>query len=88
MDLGDPAALAAVAGVFLAIDTQLMPLMGTNLLSMFAAVILGGIGRPIGAIVGQLVIGIAEELAAAPLFGAAGLVQPATRSASPSPHWC
>jgi len=71
-------ALAAAAGVFLAIDTQLMPLMGANLLlSMFAAVILGGIGRPIGAIVGGLVIGIAEELAAAPLFGTAGLVQPA-----------
>jgi len=71
-------ALAAAAGVFLAIDTQLMPLMGANLLlSMFAAVILGGIGRPIGAIVGGLVIGIAEELASAPLLGGSGLVQPA-----------
>jgi branched-subunit amino acid ABC-type transport system permease component len=71
-------ALAAAAGVFLAVDTQLMPLMGANLLlSMFAAVILGGIGRPLGAIVGGLIIGVAEELAAAPLIGDAGLVQPA-----------
>jgi branched-subunit amino acid ABC-type transport system permease component len=71
-------ALAAAAGVFLAIDTQLMPLMGANLLlSMFAAVILGGIGRPLGAVVGGLIVGIAEELAAAPLIGEAGLVQPA-----------
>jgi branched-subunit amino acid ABC-type transport system permease component len=71
-------ALAAAAGVFLAIDTQLMPLMGANLLlSMFAAVILGGIGRPLGAVLGGLAIGLAEELAAAPLLGGAGLVEPA-----------
>jgi branched-subunit amino acid ABC-type transport system permease component len=45
-------ALAAAAGVFLAIDTQLMPLMGANLLlSMFAAVIGGWVQGPIGSMI-------------------------------------
>ncbi len=57
------AVLAAAAGVFLGLDTRLHPLMGWRLLlDVFAAAILGGIGRPYGAIVGGLVIGIAEEM--------------------------
>ena len=56
-------ALAAAAGVFLALDTQLNPNVGRNLiLPIFAAVIVGGIGRPYGAIAGGLIIGIATEL--------------------------
>ena len=56
-------ALAAAGGVFLALDTQLNPLLCWNiLLPMFASAIVGGIGRPYGAIAGGLLIGIAEEL--------------------------
>lgn len=56
-------ALAAAAGVFLGIDTRLHPVMGwTTLLPVFAAAILGGIGRPYGAIVGGMVIGISMEM--------------------------
>lgn len=55
--------LAAAAGVLLAIDTQLSPQMGWNtLLPIFAAVILGGIGSPYGAMAGGMIIGIAQEL--------------------------
>lgn len=71
------AGLAAAAGVFLAIDTQLNPNMGWNLLlPLFAAAILGGIGKPYGAIAGGLVIGLAEELSSFPLFSAHPLVPP------------
>lgn len=56
------AALAAAAGVFLAMDTRLHPVMGWRLLlPVFAAAILGGIGKPYGAIAGGLVIGLAQE---------------------------
>ena len=63
---------AAVAGVFLAMNTQQLSVtMGFRmLLPMFAAAILGGIGRPVGAIVGGMVIGLAEELIAYPWQGA------------------
>jgi branched-chain amino acid transport system permease protein len=55
--------LAGAAGVLLALDTRLFPLVGANqILPIFAATILGGIGRPYGAIAGGLVIGIASEL--------------------------
>ncbi|WP_366556210.1 branched-chain amino acid ABC transporter permease [Aquibaculum sediminis] len=55
--------LAGAAGVFLGLDTRLHPEMGwTLLLPIFAAAILGGIGKPYGAIVGGLVIGIVQEM--------------------------
>lgn len=55
-------AMAAAAGIFLGIDTRLHPIMGFRmLLPIFAAAILGGIGKPYGAVVGGLVIGIAQE---------------------------
>lgn len=55
--------LAAAAGVFLGLDTRLHPVMGWFvLLPVFAAAILGGIGRPYGAIAGGMVIGIAMEV--------------------------
>ena len=57
------AALAAVAGVFLGITVQIRPAMGFDLLlPLFAAAILGGIGNPHGAVLGGLLIGLAESL--------------------------
>jgi len=57
------AGLAAAAGLFLGLDTRLHPVMGwTLLLPIFAATILGGIGKPYGAILGGLVVGIAQEV--------------------------
>ncbi len=59
-------ALAAAAGVFLALDTRLHPTVGWHmLLPVFAAAILGGIGKPYGAIAGGLTIGVAQELSTA-----------------------
>ncbi|HUT50697.1 MAG TPA: branched-chain amino acid ABC transporter permease [Alphaproteobacteria bacterium] len=57
------AALGAAAGVLLGMDTRVRFDMGWNLLlPMFAAAILGGLGRPYGAIAGGMVIGGLEEL--------------------------
>lgn len=71
------AGLAAVAGVLLAIDTQLSPQMGWSvLLALFAAAIVGGIGKPYGALAGGLMLGLAEELASAPVFFGKPLVTP------------
>lgn len=56
-------ALSGAAGVFLGIDTRLHPVMGwTTLLPVFAAAILGGIGRPYGAIAGGMIIGVSMEM--------------------------
>ncbi len=56
-------ALAAVAGVLLAIQSQLNPQLGfVILLPLFASAILGGVGHPIGALVGGMVVGIAQEV--------------------------
>ena len=57
-------ALAAVAGVMLAVtQAQLLPIMGWKfLIPLFAAVILGGIGNPYGALVGALVVGVSMEV--------------------------
>ncbi len=69
--------LAVAAGVFLAIDTHVETLMGFKLLlPMFAAAILGGIGKPYGAVVGGIVIGVAEELSAYPWIGTTPLLNP------------
>jgi branched-chain amino acid transport system permease protein/neutral amino acid transport system permease protein len=58
--------LAAVGGVLLGMDVQLRPVMGWNLLlPIFAATILGGIGSPYGAMMGGMVMGIAQELSTA-----------------------
>jgi len=55
--------LAAMAGIFLAMDTRLHPVMGWRLLlPVFAAAIVGGIGRPYGAMAGGLLIGVAMEV--------------------------
>ena len=56
-------AVMALAGVLIGMDRAIDPLVGWNYqLSVFAAAILGGLGSPIGAVVGALTIGIAEEL--------------------------
>jgi branched-chain amino acid transport system permease protein len=69
---------AVAAGVFISMDTQFLETtMGFRmLLPMFAAAILGGIGRPFGAVFGGLVIGLAEELSAYPWIGDAPLISP------------
>ena len=73
--------LAAVAGVFLGSDTQLSPRMGWDqLLPLFASAILGGIGRPYGAIAGAMVIGMAEEISSYPFFGTEPLLSPAYKT--------
>ncbi|WP_049757156.1 branched-chain amino acid ABC transporter permease [Ammonifex degensii] len=57
------AALAGVAGVFRAADTQLYPMMGWDiLLPVFAAVVLGGIGSFYGLIIASYLLGLAENL--------------------------
>lgn len=57
-------ALAGAGGMLLAMQTGvLFPRMGFNIvLVVFAAVILGGIGSPYGAMIGAYVIGIAQEV--------------------------
>lgn len=75
------AGLAAIAGVFVGLDTDIHSNMGWNLLlPMFAGALLGGIGKPLGAIAGGMIIGIAEELCTFPFFGDS-LISPSYKSA-------
>ncbi|MBL8443047.1 MAG: branched-chain amino acid ABC transporter permease [Zoogloeaceae bacterium] len=56
-------ALCAAAGFLLGLNNELNSMMGWHLLlPMFAAAILGGVGRVEGALLGGLIVGIAEEL--------------------------
>lgn len=56
--------LLAVGGVLVGMDRALEPPMGSNyVIVVFAAAILGGLGSPLGAFVGALVIGLVSELA-------------------------
>lgn len=75
------AGLAAIAGVFVGLDTDVHTNLGWNLLlPMFAAALLGGIGKPLGAIAGGLIIGIAEEVCTYPVFGES-LISPSYKTA-------
>lgn len=57
------AALAAAGGILLGMSVRLQPIMGWDLLlPIFAATVLGSIGSPYGAMVGALLIGLAEEM--------------------------
>ena len=75
-------AMAAIAGVLLGIVQVIRPAMGFNvLLFLFAAVIIGGLGSPYGAMLGGLIVGIAGDLSTAFLAwlgrpGVLGLEQP------------
>lgn len=56
--------LAAAAGVFYALNNQLSPVMGRDLvLPIFAATIVGGIGSIYGALLGGFVVGLASSFA-------------------------
>lgn len=60
------AVLAAMAGIFAGLTVQLRPTLGLDLLlPLFAAVILGGIGSVWGAVLGGLIVGLAESFAVA-----------------------
>ena len=55
--------LAGAGGILSALDTNLHPEMGLiNLVKAFAATLLGGVGNLWGALLGGLVIGLAENL--------------------------
>ena len=55
--------LAACAGVFTGLTVQIRPELGFNmLLAVLTAAVLGGSGSLIGAVVGGLVVGLAESL--------------------------
>ncbi len=61
--------LAAVGGAMFGLTVQVSPEMGfTLILPMFAAAILGGIGSIYGAVLGGLIIGVAQSLSV-PLIG-------------------
>jgi branched-chain amino acid transport system permease protein len=58
------AGLCGVGGVLIGFDTSIDPLTGYRvLLSVFAAAVLGGLGSIPGAVLGALVLGVAQELA-------------------------
>lgn len=58
--------LAGLGGVLIGAHSVLVPEYGWNLLiPIFAAVILGGIGHPVGAVVGAVIMGIAQEVTVA-----------------------
>jgi len=61
------AAIAALGGVLLGMtQLSLQPIMGWSfLLVVFAAVLLGGIGNPYGAMIGALIVGLGIELGTA-----------------------
>jgi branched-chain amino acid transport system permease protein len=64
------AAIAATAGILVAPISLIDPMMGFIGMKAFAAAIVGGFGSLPGAIVGGLVVGIAEQFAG--LYGPAG----------------
>jgi branched-chain amino acid transport system permease protein len=61
--------LCAIGGVMFGVKAVVMPELGWELLiPAFAAMILGGIGSPLGAVAGGVLLGIASELSV-PLVG-------------------
>ena len=62
-------ALSAVGGVLLGMKAVVTPDMGwESLIPAFAAMVLGGIGSPVGSVLGALLLGVVQELAV-PLLG-------------------
>jgi branched-subunit amino acid ABC-type transport system permease component len=57
------AAMTAVAGTLIGLDSMIDPQMGWNyIVIVFAAAILGGVGNPMAAVPGALLLGVVEEL--------------------------
>lgn len=74
------AGFAAVGGIMLGVATEVQPNMGFALIvPVFTAAIVGGIGNVYGAVLGALIIGLAENIGLAinwaPLFQSLGLSQ-------------
>lgn len=67
------ASLATAGGVMYGLSAQLRPEMGFwLLLPMFAAAIMGGLGKPVGAIVGAIIVGVAQQVSSSflnPIYG-------------------
>lgn len=58
-------AFCGLGGLLLGVKAVVMPELGWELLlTIFAAVILGGVGSPVGAVCGMLVFGVSQEIAA------------------------
>ncbi len=58
--------LLAIAGTLLSLQANLKPEFGFQLLlPLFAGAILGGLGKPQGALIGALVVGVAQEVSVA-----------------------
>lgn len=54
--------LIAVAGALAGLDRAIDPLIGWNyVVTIFAAAILGGLGNPVGAVIGAVILGVVEE---------------------------
>jgi branched-subunit amino acid ABC-type transport system permease component len=54
--------LTAAAGVLAGMDRAIDPLLGWNyIVTVFAASILGGLGNPVGAVLGAITVGVVEE---------------------------
>ena len=61
--------LSVIGGVLLGMKTVVMPELGwDHLIPAFAAMVLGGIGSPVGAVIGALLMTVAQELSV-PLLG-------------------
>ena len=61
--------ISAIGGVLLGMKAVVMPELGwDHLLPAFAAMVLGGIGSPVGAVLGALIMCVAQELSV-PLLG-------------------
>lgn len=55
--------LAGLGGMLIALDTNIDPQVGFRMsLPIFAAAILGGMGSVLGALLGALIVGVAEML--------------------------
>lgn len=54
--------LIAASGILIGLDRAIDPLLGWNyVVTIFAAAILGGLGNPLGAVLGALTVGVVEE---------------------------
>ena len=61
--------ISAIGGVLLGMKAVVMPELGwDHLIPAFAAMVLGGIGSPVGAVLGALIMCVAQELSV-PLLG-------------------